>query len=169
MAIAELARPTKAAGRPLASNELPLQLYVDLLHHFGGVQQARRAANLPDPPWPRKWTQRAVLAELRRLHRSGVTIRHADLERSGREDLWDEDRVLEDILERAETGQPLAYSKAPTALVGAGARYFGTWAQAIAAAGILGSSPAWCRRGSCFCPSRQRWAASRDTGNTSSD
>lgn len=167
-ALRELAELTEEAGRPLRSYELEISLYDALLHHFGSIRGARRAAKLADPPFPRRWTKKTVVAEIRRLHRSGVTIRYRDLEQADREDLvggirvqigsivrarrlarvpepprrtfeaemWDEDRVIEEILERHEAGEPLAYSKAPSRLVSAGTRYFGTWAEAIAAADL---------------------------------
>jgi hypothetical protein len=167
-ALDELIRLTAEAGAPVPSHELPLHLYVDLLHHCGGIQKARRAAGLPDPAFPRRWNEAEVIEEIRRVYRSGITIRFFDLERAGREDLvgairtyvgsivrarrlarvphpprrgfevdfWDEDRVIEDILEIADAGGPLAYSKAPPKLVNAGSRYFGSWAGAIEAAGL---------------------------------
>lgn len=167
-ALAELAKLTRAAGAPLPSNEIPLALYDTLLHHFGGIQRARRAAGLADPPQARQWSEADVVAEVRALHRDGVIIRYRDLDRAGREDLigairtylgsivrarrlagvpeperakseqemWDEDRVIEDILDLAERGECLAYSKAPPKLSNAGARYFGTWEAAITAAGL---------------------------------
>ncbi len=168
-AIAELVTLTRQAGKPVASDALPFTLYNSLLHHFGGIARARRAARLPDPPpGPRKWTTASVISELRRLHQTGLTIRFRDLERCGREDLvgairahvgsivrarvlagiphppralsfqehWDEDRVVEEILELHERGQPLAYSKAPNKLVNAGVRYFESWDEALVAAGL---------------------------------
>ena len=166
--LAELVKLTRAAGVPLPSNEIPFALYNALLHHFGGIQRARRAAKLPDPPQHREWTEADVIAEIRRLHESGLTIRYRDLERAGREDLvgairtyvgsivrarvlakvphppramgfqerWDEDRVIEDILERWHARQPLAASKAPNNLVNAGKRYFGSLDDALLAAGL---------------------------------
>jgi hypothetical protein len=86
-ALAELKKLTRQAEAPLPSNELPAALYNALLHHSGGIQKARRAANRPDPPYPKTWTEAKVLDELRRLHDSGVTIRFRDLELCGREDL----------------------------------------------------------------------------------
>ena len=87
VALAALVKLTSKAGAPLASNELPHALYNSLLHHFGGIQRARRAAKLPDPPYPKRWTEADVITELRRLHDSGITIRFRDLELCGREDL----------------------------------------------------------------------------------
>jgi len=166
--LAELVKLTRAAGAPLPSNEIPTGLYNALLHHFGGIQRARRAAKLPDPPQYREWSQASAVAEVRRLHQDGLTIRFRDLELCGREDLvgairvyvgsiirarvlagvphpprrwfeqerWDEDRVVEEILELHELGKPLAYSKAPNKLVNAGVRYFESWDAAITAAGL---------------------------------
>ena len=86
-ALAELVELTRSAGAPLASNEIPGGLYNVLLHHFGGIHRARVASNLPDPPSPKRWSEAEVIAELRRFHESGVTIRVRDLELCGREDL----------------------------------------------------------------------------------
>ena len=167
-ALADLVKLTRQAGAPLPSNEVPFALYNALLHHFGGIQRARRAAKLPDPPQYREWNEVDVIAEIRRLHENGLTIRYRDLELAGREDLvgairtyvgsivrarllakvphpprrvsveerWDEDRVVEEILELYRLGEPLAASKAPDKLVNAGTRYFGSWDDALTAAGL---------------------------------
>lgn len=166
--LAQLVKLTRAAGAPLPSYEIPFGLYNALLHHFGGIHRARRAAKLPDPPQAREWTQTDAIAEVRRLHNAGLTIRYRDLELAGREDLvgairtyvgsivrarvlanvphppraayvqdtWDEDRVVEDILDLHRAGQPLAHSRAPSKLVNAGNRYFGSWDNALFAAGL---------------------------------
>ena len=52
------------------------------------------------------------------------------------QDSWDEDRVVEDILDLRRDGQSLAYSRAPSKLVNAAKRYFGSWDNAIFAAGL---------------------------------
>ncbi|MBV8756320.1 MAG: hypothetical protein JO257_03530 [Deltaproteobacteria bacterium] len=167
-ALAELVKLTREAGAPLPSNELPVALYNTLLYYFGGIQKARRAAKLSDPPQYREWSQADAVTEIRRLHESGVTIRYRDLELAGREDLvgairtyvgsivrarilarvphppraeyeaerWDEDRVVEDILDLHTAGESLAYSKAPSRLVNAGVRYFDSWDGALEAAGL---------------------------------
>jgi len=168
VALAELVKLTRAAGAPLPSNEVPFALYNALLHHFGGIHRARRAAKLPDPPQAREWTQADAIAEVRRLYKAGLTIRYRDLELAGREDLvgairtyvgsivrarvlanvphppraeyvqdrWDEDRVVEDVLELHDAGESLAYSKVPSKLVNAAKRYFGSWDNALFAAGL---------------------------------
>jgi hypothetical protein len=41
-----------------------------ILHHFGGIERARRAAKLPDPPQYREWTQEDVTTEIRRYRRT---------------------------------------------------------------------------------------------------
>ncbi|MGE0551757.1 MAG: hypothetical protein AB7O24_30245 [Kofleriaceae bacterium] len=168
-ALAQLVKLTRAADdRPLRSDEIPFELYNALLHHFGGIHRARRAAHLPDPPQHREWSQADVITEIRRLDHSGMAIRYRDLELAGREDLvgairtyvgsivrarilanvphppraigvmerWDEDRVVEDILELHRLGEPLSYSKAPNKLVNAGVRYFDSWDNALIAAGL---------------------------------
>jgi hypothetical protein len=52
------------------------------------------------------------------------------------QETWDEDRVVEDILELHRAGEPLAYSRAPRNLLGAGQRYFGSWENALFGAGL---------------------------------
>ena len=149
--------------------DIPMPVYVALLHHFGGIRRARYSAGLPDIPHPHKWTQADVIAEIKRVHREGVRIRYQDLEEAGRGDLvgaigkhigsivrarnlarvphppyllvgeresWDEDRVLEEILDRAATGQPLASSRVRNRLINAARRYFGAWQAAIEAADL---------------------------------
>jgi hypothetical protein len=75
---------------------------------FGGVVAARRAARIAGP---------------------APLIRGA-IER------WDEDRVIGEIRERHRDGKPLAANKAWPKLVKAGLRYFGSWRDAIEAAGL---------------------------------
>jgi hypothetical protein len=54
--LVDLVKLTREAGAPLPSNEIPFALYNALLHHFGGIRRARRAAKLRDPPQARDWT-----------------------------------------------------------------------------------------------------------------
>jgi hypothetical protein len=49
---------------------------------------------------------------------------------------WDAASVVETILERHRRGQPLASSKVPRALISAAGRIFGSWRDAIEAAGL---------------------------------
>ena len=72
-----------------------------------GLPRARRLAGLPEP-------------RMRRRERSE----------------WDEERVLGEILERHELGEPLAHSKAPSHLVSAARYRFDSWQAAIEAAGL---------------------------------
>jgi hypothetical protein len=54
----------------------------------------------------------------------------------GVRDSWDEDRVVEDIVDLHRAGESLAYSRAPSRLVNAAKRYFGSWDNALFAAGL---------------------------------
>jgi hypothetical protein len=76
--------------------------------YAGGFARARRLARVPDPS------------------------RHEESERES----WDEERVVEEILALHKAGEPLAVSRAPSKLVAAGERVFGSWGAAIAAAGL---------------------------------
>lgn len=49
---------------------------------------------------------------------------------------WDANSVITEILDRYRRGAPLAPSKAPSALTSAGIRVFGSWREAVTAAGI---------------------------------
>lgn len=91
-------------------------------NYIGSFERARRLARIPSP------APRAL----------------GDRER------WDEDRVVGVILQRHRAGEPLAYKQVPSKLVDAALYYYGSWREAIAAAGldygtIRRSSPAWTR------------------------
>ena len=49
---------------------------------------------------------------------------------------WDEDRVIQEIRDRARIGESLAPSRCPKPLVSAASRYLGNWRGAIEAAGF---------------------------------
>jgi hypothetical protein len=87
----------------------------DLAHaiteHVGSLPRARRLAGVPEPE------------ELPRRHQPFVKV-------------WDADRVLDEILQRAERGQSLAPTRVPTPLYDAAMRYLGSWREAIEAAGF---------------------------------
>jgi hypothetical protein len=76
--------------------------------YAGGIVRVRRLANVPEPP-------RRVPAEI---------------------EIWDEARVVDEILDRHDDGEPLASSKVPGKLAAAAIRFYGSWANAIAAAGL---------------------------------
>ena len=76
------------------------------INHFGGLRRARRLAGLPRPS-PRRVP-----------------------------DALQADGVLDEIRRRHEAGEPLAWSRIPLALQQAGQRHFGTWREAIVAAGL---------------------------------
>lgn len=76
--------------------------------HFGSIVDARRYARVPEPPPlpPRK------------------------------RERWDEQRVVAEIEELHGCGESVASSKVPTPLLKAGLRYFGSWKDAVEAAGL---------------------------------
>jgi len=83
-------------------------LLTAIREYFGSIVTARRAARVPEPaPLPRKKRQR-----------------------------WDEARVIAEIEELDRTDQPIAASKVPNPLLKAGKRYFGSWKDAVEAAGL---------------------------------
>ncbi|MEP6859739.1 MAG: hypothetical protein ABJE66_03910 [Deltaproteobacteria bacterium] len=112
---------------------------------------------------PPTWTRQRVIEELRRLHRAGSRLVPAELDtallhaaasyagglRAARrlagisaappersKKWWNEARVLAEIKKRKCAGQPLATTRTPTKLVTAGRWHFGSWAKALAAAGV---------------------------------
>ena len=145
-------------------------LYESLLHHFGTIVRARRAAGLTSRrPANRTWSRERVVAELRRLHRSGLRMSAVDVVRAGHATLvraacvyvgawsrakslagipdlpkrrsrsrgeWTADLVVAEILDRRRHGTPLAFSKVPQPLLRAGITHFGSWREAIEAAGL---------------------------------
>lgn len=91
-------------------------------NYVGSFERARRLARMPSP------APRAL----------------------GERERWDEDRVVSVIVQRHRAGEALAYKQVPSKLVDAALYYFGSWREAIAAAGldygtIRRSSPAWTR------------------------
>lgn len=105
-------RAHHASGRGISARDLADAGRTDLAEavkrYAGGLTNARRLARLPEPPT---------------RHRSDP-------------ETHDEDDVIAEILERHANGEPLAHSKAPLWLVIAGRRRFGSWAEAIEAAGL---------------------------------
>ena len=67
---------------------------------------------------------------------AGVTNPPIEREHPPFAKLWDRERVLAEIRERAAKRQPLALTKTPRPLVAAAARYCGSWSDAIEAAGL---------------------------------
>ena len=78
-----------------------------IMSYFGSFAKARNAAGLPEPE---------------RLHRPQLK--------------WTPEIVLAEMIDLHEAGYSLAMSKAPSRLVGAGIRYFGSWEDAIEAIGL---------------------------------
>ena len=79
-----------------------------ITEYFGSIGDARRAARVPEPaPLPIKNRQR-----------------------------WDEARVVAEIEELHRSGESVANSKVPNPLLKAGKRYFGSWRNAVEAAGL---------------------------------
>ncbi len=75
-------------------------------NYFGSIVQARRIAGVPEP-----------------------------LRRKGERQQWDEELVVTTIHERYAEGESIAYSKAPMSLKKAGIKHFGSWKEAVEAAG----------------------------------
>ncbi|MDB4964939.1 MAG: hypothetical protein JWN44_628 [Myxococcales bacterium] len=116
----------------------------------------------PQPPW----TEQKILREMLRLYRAGVALTQTALFHAGEHSLLlainyfggfprlrrlaelpppprvhrrcalDEADVLAEIRRRHAAGEPLAPSKIPPALRYAGQRRFGSWRQAVTAAGF---------------------------------
>jgi len=159
----------RRAARPITAADIQNvpRLYRGVQVHFGTVDDARRAAKLPDLERSSKWTEEKVIAELRRLHRELVRITVPALREQGHDGLvsaaqmfgglptmrhkagipeplplpfnrssWDEDRVTSEILQRHSRRESLASSKVPASLNGAARKYFGSWQNAIEAAGL---------------------------------
>lgn|GEM_PF-5283589 len=167
--ILELRRELICDGAPVPASALPKRIYASLLSRFGSIAKARVAAGIPaSVPAKRRWSQAAVLAELRRLHALGVVIRDRDLKDAGHSGVveaakiycgglvrarrlariqvfrriqrdrapWDAERVVSEIGALLRDGRSVASSKVDARLYCAARRYFGTWAQAIDAAGL---------------------------------
>jgi len=80
----EQLRELVADGAPLPATALPKELYGAILTHFGSIADARRAAGLSASlPARRRWSEEAVIEELRRLHGLGLSIRDRDLKDAG--------------------------------------------------------------------------------------
>ncbi|MFN0248651.1 MAG: hypothetical protein ACKV2T_17310 [Kofleriaceae bacterium] len=79
-----------------------------ITEYFGSIVVARRAARVPEP---------APLLVKKRQR-------------------WDEARVIAEIEELHRSGESVANSKVPNPLLKAGKRYFGSWKNAIEAAGL---------------------------------
>lgn len=109
--VLEELRKLSRKGIPMSHEALAERGRQDLLggirRYVGSLTRARRLARVPTPP-----------------------------RRSSEPEPWDEDRVVEEILDLHGDGKPLAASKAPKKLVVAGRCYFGSWGAAIAAAGL---------------------------------
>jgi hypothetical protein len=92
----------------LALKEEHAGLLSAMREYFGSIVTARRAARVPEPaPLKPKKRQR-----------------------------WDEERVIAEIEELHRSGESIAASKVPNALLKAGKRYYDTWQNAVEAAGF---------------------------------
>ncbi len=100
-ALERLREATRRAGRPVPSDELPASLRASLLHHWGSLRAARRAAGVPPLRHPRRWTLERVVSEIRRVHRQGVRIVQRDLHEARRADLASAIRVYAGGIRRA--------------------------------------------------------------------
>jgi hypothetical protein len=156
-------------GAPLPAAALPKDLYGAILAHFGSIASARLAAGLAASlPPKRRWSETAVIEELRRLHDLGLGIRDRDLKEAGhsgvveaaqiycgglararrlarisiarrlarRREPWDAARVVSEISALRKAGRPLARSRVDSRLYLAARRYFGSWGDAVDAAGL---------------------------------
>jgi hypothetical protein len=115
---------------------------------------------------PRRWTQRIIVDELRRLHESGLEVTVANLIAAGgqtlvhaishfgglrrlrpiaglphrrkgsRQSVLGRDAVIAEIRGRHEEGLSVASSRVPPTLQYAGRCHFGTWKDALEAAGL---------------------------------
>lgn len=71
-------------GTPLPASELPRELYSAVLARFGSIASARQAAGLAaSVPTRRRWSEAAVVEELRRLHALGIRVRGRELREAG--------------------------------------------------------------------------------------
>jgi len=142
-------------------------LYRSILHHFVSFDAVRRAAGLPGPKRERRWSQDAMMEELRRLYHEGVHITAWDLTRHGRSDLiaaartycggvaharslagiplaplakdrerWDQERIVNEILSLHKAGESLAPAQIPRKLASAAHYHFGSYRNAVEAAGL---------------------------------
>jgi hypothetical protein len=66
-------------GGTVPVTSLPDGLYAAVLQHFGSIAEARQRLGLAPPDRARVWSRAKVLAELRRLFRSGVALNRANL------------------------------------------------------------------------------------------
>jgi hypothetical protein len=163
--IAQLRRLDAAVDAPLKVLELPNGLRLAVQRHFGSMEAARAAARIEKLDLSRRWSREGIVEEIRALHERGVRITEESLKTEqgllaaigrffpgigearraakvpeplrigGKRQRWDEARVIAEIEELARGGESLANSKVPTALLKAGQRYFGSWKDAIEAAG----------------------------------
>ncbi len=134
--IAELRR-LHQLGAKLSRPALAASRRYDLLGAIalrGGIQVMRRRAGVPEPKRPR-------------------TVRTR----------WDDARVLDEIRQRHDDGEPLAYTKVPAALIIQGWKRFGSWRNAVTAAGLDYDQVCLLRRW-CSVPSKSRHSRARESG-----
>jgi len=82
--ILERLRALAPEGAPLPASALPRDLYSAILARFGSIARARQAAGLAASlPRRRRWSEEAVVEELRRLHGLGLRIRDRELKEAG--------------------------------------------------------------------------------------
>jgi hypothetical protein len=68
-------------GMTVPVTSLPVGLYAAVLQHFGSIAVARQQLGIAPPDRARVWSRAKVLAELRRLFRSGVSLSSTNLRR----------------------------------------------------------------------------------------
>ena len=161
---------TRELGHSAQSKDLqghPL-LYESILHHFGSLKAARRAAGVSGPDLRRRWSANIVIKEIRRLYAHGIRISiwplieagHRDLVHAARmycggiprarilacvptpprlpvdREVWDPERVLEEIENLSRLKESLAYTRVPRKLNMAARHYFGSYRAAVEEAGF---------------------------------
>ncbi len=155
-------RKRAEAGKPYRSSALQLEfggIQAAAQREFGGWDEAVRAAGLPPPPRPEKWTKERILATIAARSRDGVSarmsafrdlsgllaaadrhfgsfenaVRAAHLKMPARQWKWPPDRIVEGIRRLSRRGLPLYKN---VNLYTAARKLFGSAKQAKRAAGV---------------------------------
>ncbi len=111
--------------------------------------RARHGATGAQPVEDYKRRFKLVAATALDLRRDRRDRRIAKVKREGRR--WTKRRILSDIRHRARSGRPTTFSRVPARLYAAGQLYFGSWRDAVDAAGLPPgshrSTQTWTRMG----------------------
>jgi hypothetical protein len=149
-----------------AAREMNCYMYRLGITSFGSWACALSAAGIHVASSPRRWSSKRIVATIRRIGRRPEALRYASVYRrrrslceaarkcfgSWRQALlaadiapqsvqgnqrWDRESIIEAILERALRHQPLARTKVqPSGLRAAAVTIYGSWPNALAAAGL---------------------------------